>query len=86
MHVITIAPAASGWSVAVDGVANAMMFRTGRLAEDAARRLAHRLADAGHDTKVQYELRDGSRGPRFVYPAGAWRPAGEVGQPLAVAA
>jgi len=86
MQVITIAPAANGWSVAVAGVANAMMFRSGALAEDAARRLAQRLADAGQDAKIQYQLRDGSRGPRFAYPARSWRSAVEAGQPLSVAA
>ena len=86
MRVITIAPAADGWSVAIEGVANAMMFRSGRLAEDAARRLARRLAEAEQDTKIQYQLRDGSRGPRFDYPAVSCRPAVEAGQPLAVAA
>lgn len=69
MCVIAVAPAAPGWRLRVDGLANDMMFRSGREAENAARRLASRLAAGGVRSEVRIHLLDGSLAGRFVCPA-----------------
>ena len=43
-----------------------MVFRSGAKAEDAARRLAQALADAGEFVEIDVVLRDGRRAARFV--------------------
>ena len=40
---VIVAPVDKGWSVSVDSVANPMLFRSGRSAEEAGRALAQRL-------------------------------------------
>ena len=44
MRLIEVAPLSDGWRVRVDRVANDMVFRSGRLAEDEAHELAPELA------------------------------------------
>jgi acetylornithine/succinyldiaminopimelate/putrescine aminotransferase len=69
INVITIEPCANGWAVLQDGVANPQVFTSGARAEEAALRLARRLADAGRSSEVVVYLRDGALGGRFVCPA-----------------
>ena len=69
MRLITVAPLADGWRLSADELANDMVFRSGRAAESAARRLALRLARAGQSAEVCIRLRDNSIGARLVCPA-----------------
>lgn len=69
MQRIEVAPLADGWRVRIGDVANDMVFRSGRLAEAAARRLAQRLAGAGTPSELQIRLRDHSLAARQIWPA-----------------
>lgn len=69
MRLINVAPLGEGWRVSLDGLANDMVFRSGRLAEAAARRLALRLARAGAPAEIRIHLRDHSLAGRFACPA-----------------
>lgn len=57
--IITIVPAAQGWSVLCDGVENGLVFKQGSKAELAARRLAKALSRAGETVELRIILRDG---------------------------
>jgi hypothetical protein len=65
---LTVAPLAEGWRLSVDELANDMVFKSGRAAEGAARRLALRLSRAGIPAEVRIQLRDHSTAARFVCP------------------
>ena len=69
INVIYVEPAAEGWAVRQDLIANSQVFASGAKAEDAAMRLAQRLARAGHASEVRVFLRDGMLGGRFACPA-----------------
>ncbi len=69
INVIYVEPMADGWAVRQDEVVNPQVFSSGAKAEDAALRLAQRLADAGQASEVQVYLRDGVLGGRFACPA-----------------
>ena len=58
-HQIAVSPVAGGWSLAVDGGLEPMMFLSGARAEAQARALAQRLSEAGGDVEVT--VRDRSR-------------------------
>jgi hypothetical protein len=45
-----------------------MIFPTGAGAEQAARNLARRLADAGEPVILEIKLRNGARAGRFLFP------------------
>ena len=75
MKRIAVTALPDGWKLTVDDVDNDMVFRSGRDAERAARRLAGRLARAGVWSEIRLHLRDGSLAARFVSPAGAPAPA-----------
>lgn len=64
---IDVRPMALGWLVEGRSFANALTFRSGAAAEQAARRLAEQYAGAGRATTVRIYLRDGSLAGRFVY-------------------
>lgn len=83
MRLIEVAPLSEGWRVSVDDLANDMVFRSGRRAESAARRLAARLAHAGAPSELRIRLRDDSLAGRLIWPAG---PARHDAEPAAVAA
>lgn len=68
MRKIEIRALPDGWRVAVEGVANDIVFRSGRTAEGAARRLAQRLAQAGETSEIRLYLRDGTLAARFLSP------------------
>ena len=74
MRLLTVSPLADGWRLSVDGVQNDMVFKSGRAAESAARRLAVRLSSAGVAAEVRIQLRDHSIGARFVCPAARSEP------------
>lgn len=59
MYVISVEPFGDGWAVRTDQLANQMIFRSGRSAEAAAKRLAAKLKAVGEATEVRIRLRDG---------------------------
>jgi hypothetical protein len=65
---IYVEPMAEGWAVRQDLVENHQVFSSGAKAEDAAMRLASRLAKAGQASEVHVYLRDGVLGGRFACP------------------
>ncbi|CAN7618484.1 hypothetical protein LJR219_004760 [Phenylobacterium sp. LjRoot219] len=66
-----------GWRVTIDGIANDMIFRSGREAERAARKLADRLARAGVPSEIELRLRDGTLAAKFLSQATAQRGAND---------
>lgn len=68
MRKIEVRALPDGWRVAVEGVANDIIFRSGGAAEGAARRLARRLARAGENSEIRLYLRDGTLAGRFLSP------------------
>ena len=75
MRRIAVTALADGWKLTVDDVDNDMIFRSGRDAEHAARRLAERLARAGFWSEIRLHLKDGSLAARFLSPADPSSPA-----------
>ena len=69
VRVIVVEPFADGWAVRQPTVDNSQVFVSGAKAEDAARRLGARLADAGLAAEIQVYLRDGALAGRFLCPA-----------------
>ena len=68
MRVIAVTALPDGWKLTIDNVSNDMIFRSGREAERAARRLADRLARAGIWSEVRLHLKDGGLAARFLIP------------------
>jgi hypothetical protein len=66
METIIVEPLARGWAVRTDTVENPMVFRTGRAAEETARGLAFKLAQAGKLVRLRLKLRNSSTEARFV--------------------
>lgn len=79
MRRIVVSALPVGWKLTVDGVDNDMVFRSGRDAESAARRLADRLARAGLWSESQLRLKDGSLAARLLRPAHLNDPPGGKG-------
>lgn len=69
VNTIVIEPLAEGWALRQDKVDNPQIFSSGAKAEDAARRLAARLARAGQASEIQVFLRDGVMAGRIEWPA-----------------
>jgi len=69
VNVIYVEPMAEGWCLRQDLADNHQVFSSGAKAEDAAMRLAARLADAGQASEVRVYLRGGELGGRFACPA-----------------
>ena len=74
MRQIAVTALPDGWKISIDNIANDMVFRSGREAERAARRLADRLARAGVWTEIRLHLKDGSLAARFLSPGRGPRP------------
>lgn len=68
MRRIAVTALVDGWKVTIDDIANDRIFRSGREAERAARKLAHRLAAAGEESEIRLHLRDGTLAARFISP------------------
>lgn len=68
MRTISVSAIGESWRVAVDGLDNDMLFRSGAEAERAARGLAERLAKAGEWSEIRVHLKDGTLAARFVSP------------------
>jgi len=65
MRTIWVTPMDSGWMVQL-GRDAALVFRAGSRAEEAARRLARAISDAGESAEIMIYLRDGSLGGRIL--------------------
>lgn len=65
MHEIVVEPLGDAWAVRVDG-AEPQVFAIGAKAEEAAKKIAARLASTGDQVELHVLLRDGRRGARFV--------------------
>lgn len=63
---IEVVPCGDGWAVRCTGILNDQLFRSGRAAEHAARRLGGRIADAGKWAEIHLHLRNGGVAGRFV--------------------
>ncbi|GAA0869745.1 hypothetical protein GCM10009116_15810 [Brevundimonas basaltis] len=66
MEKIRVKPLGDGWAVETPSTDNPMVFRSGRAAEDAGKRLARRLARAGSTTELELRLRSGVCAGRFL--------------------
>lgn len=66
MEKIVVEPLSGGWAVRSDIMDNAMVFRSGSAAEDAARTLALRLARLGEPVKLHLRLRNSATEARFI--------------------
>lgn len=66
MDVVAVEPLDSGWAVRAGELDNAMVFRSGKAAETAARDLAMRMAAAGRQTELRVTLRSGEIAARFL--------------------
>lgn len=75
MRLIVVTALPDGWTLTVDNISNDMIFRSGRDAERAARRLADRLARAGVWSEIRLHLKDGSLAARFLSPGRGSPPA-----------
>lgn len=64
-RILAVRPAAAGWSLRIDAQEGFLVFNSGAQAESAARRLAHRLAEAGERAEILIYLRDGSLAGRL---------------------
>lgn len=65
---IFVEPSDESWIVRGDFSDSPLEFSTGAQAEQAARDLAHQLADAGEPVVLEIRLRDGARAGRFLFP------------------
>lgn len=65
MKSIVVEPFGEVWAVRVEG-AEPQLFSSGRMAEDAAKRIAKRLAASGERAELQLRLRSGATAARFV--------------------
>jgi hypothetical protein len=66
---IEVQPLAHGWMVRSEAIDNELVFSSGRAAEQAALRLAERLAQVGTPSEIRVYLRDGTLGGRYFSPA-----------------
>lgn len=72
---IIVAPAGRGWVLRSSALGSEQFFSSGGRAEDAARNLAGRLAEAGRDAELEIVLRDGAVAGRLTFPARSPPPA-----------
>lgn len=66
MGKILVKPLGDGWAVETPSTDNPMVFRSGRAAEDAGKRLARRLAEAGATIELELRLRSGICAARLL--------------------
>ena len=82
MRLVTVTPAGKGWAVRCDAIENPIIFRSGAKAEEAAKRLAQALADAGEMVELEIQLRDGEPAGRFIcVPSAASAESNSLGSP-----
>jgi len=85
---LAVRSAGFGWTLCVDGQDGVLLFATGALAEQTARNLARRLAEAGETVNILIYLRDGSLAGRLrsTPAAPTARPQGDPRQHMEPAA
>ena len=66
VHVILEEPSGDGWTVRSEQISSEMTVRSGHQAEEAAKHLGAKLAEAGDPAEVPIHLRDGSLAGRFI--------------------
>ena len=66
IRAIVVEPFGEGWAVFCPGLGDAQLFRSGGVAERAARRLGQRLTWAGQPTAVHVRTRDESTDGRLA--------------------
>lgn len=66
MDSVIVEPLQTGWAVRATGLANDLVFASGRAAERCARQLAECFARAGREAELQLRLRGGARAARFL--------------------
>jgi len=69
MQAISVEPFGEGWVVRSDQIANEMVYRSGRRAEDAAKDLGERLAEAGQPVEIRIFVRGGAMVGWFICPS-----------------
>lgn len=62
VHLISVEPSGDGWTVRSDQIAKEITFRSGRTAENFAKRLGEELADTGDRVEIVIHL--GGEWPR----------------------
>ncbi|PXA95122.1 hypothetical protein DMC25_00315 [Caulobacter sp. D4A] len=65
---LLVEPSGDGWIVRGDFSDSPLTYSSGARAEQAARDLALRLAEAGEPVVLDIRLRDGGRAGRFLFP------------------
>jgi hypothetical protein len=66
MESVIVEPLQTGWAVKATGLANDLVFASGRAAERCGRQLAECFARAGREAELQFRLRGGARAVRFL--------------------
>jgi hypothetical protein len=66
MESVIVEPLQTGWAVKATGLANDLVFASGRAAERCGRQLAECFARAGREAELQLRLRGGARAVRFL--------------------
>lgn len=66
MDSVIVEPLQTGWAVRATGLANDLVFASGRAAERCGRQLAECFARAGREAELQFRLRGGARAVRFL--------------------
>ena len=69
MQAISVEPFGEGWVVRSDQMTYGMVYRSGRHAEDSAKGLGERLAEAGQPVEIRIFVRGGALVGRFICPS-----------------
>lgn len=66
MDLVVVEPLETGWAVKATGIANDLIFASGRAAERCGRQLAECLARAGRETELQFRLNTNKLAAKFL--------------------
>lgn len=66
VRLISVEPLGEGWAVRLDPCRDPILFQSGSSAEDAAKTLGQKLAQAGYPTEIRIFLRGGDLAGRFI--------------------
>ncbi|RZJ02098.1 MAG: hypothetical protein EON90_00440 [Brevundimonas sp.] len=66
MDLVIVEPLDAGWAVRASGIANELVFASGRAAERCGRQLAECLARAGRETELQFRLGANKLAAKFL--------------------
>ncbi len=66
VRLISVEPLGEGWAVRLDQCRDPILFQSGSSAEDAAKSLGQKLAQAGYPTEIRIFLRGGDLAGRFI--------------------